>query len=97
MEIADRKDTAMRHVFNVAFILAVFAFAGSAYAEELMPATKPIPSTWDWSACKTEIERHCKDKQSNEDIYACLFKYDEDNSKTCDAVHTKYEITTGRK
>ena len=66
-------------------------------AEEMKPATKPIPATFDWAACKTEIEKFCKGSEGNENIYACLFKHDDDLSKTCDATHTAYEKATGRK
>ena len=87
----------MKSMYKAAFVVAVLAFSGSAYAEELMPATKPIPATWDWSACKAEIAKNCQNAKTTEEIYVCLFKHDDENSKTCDAVHTKYEITTGRK
>jgi len=76
---------------------AILTFSTGAFAEDLKPATKPIPATYDWSACKAEIEKVCKGVEGNEAIYACLLKHDEDNSKACDAVHTKYEIATGRK
>ena len=82
-------------------LAAAVALAGSAaaHAQEAKPATKPVPAAWDWSVCKAEIEKNCKavDGKNNEAIYACLFKFDIENSPTCDAAHTKYEIETGRK
>ena len=81
----------------VASTIIVFAAAMPAQAEQALPATKPIPATFDWGTCKAEMAKWCKAAQGSEDIYLCLLKHDEDLSKSCDASHSAYEVATGRK
>ena len=85
----------MKYVTTIA-LLAVMSVPQLALAEEAKPATKPIPATWDWSACKGEVDKFCKGVDGAENIYLCLFKHDAELPKSCNAVHTKYEEETGR-
>ena len=70
-------------------LLVALGLATSAFAAE--------DKAYDWSACKAEIQKFCKDEKGNEAIYACLEKHDKELSKTCDATHEKYEKLTGKK
>ena len=85
-------------ILSRAIFIVPALFASAAFAEDLRPATKPVPTSWDWSNCKAEINKSCADVASkgNEAIYVCLFQHDSLNSKDCDAVHTQYETATGR-
>jgi hypothetical protein len=85
----------MKYVATIA-LLAVMSIPRMALAEEAKPATKPIPASWDWAACKDDAEKFCKGVDGADAIYLCLFKHDADLSKACNVVHTKYEEATGR-
>jgi hypothetical protein len=87
----------MNAVAKAVLALSLSVLSTAALAEEAKPATKPIPTTFDWSACKPNAEKFCKGVEGNENIYACLLKHDDDLSKACDAVHSSYEVATGRK
>ena len=51
----------------------------------------------DWTPCKSEIEKFCKNIKGEEEIYQCLLKHDVDLSKNCDNnSHSKYEEVTGK-
>ncbi|MBF0563466.1 MAG: hypothetical protein HQL37_15970, partial [Alphaproteobacteria bacterium] len=81
----------MKHISLAVFAAILIGGSFVAVAEEPKPATKPIPASFDWSACKSDLEKFCKGSEGNENIYLCLLKHDEDLSKACDASHTKYE------
>lgn len=87
----------MKPMSKALFAVILLAAPVGAFAEEPKPATKPIPASFDWSACKPDMEKFCKGVEGNENIYLCLLKHDDDLTKACDATHTKYEQATGRK
>jgi hypothetical protein len=64
----------------------IFSFSNMAYA-----------AGFDWSPCKAEIDKLCKDANGDENIYNCLLKNHKELSKSCDDNgHDKYEKVTGR-
>jgi hypothetical protein len=78
-----------RSVAVTAAVLSGLALGiGSAFAQE---------SKYDWKACQADIEKFCKNAKGDEKIWSCLEDYDSKLSRACDAVHTKYEVITGKK
>jgi hypothetical protein len=73
---------------TVAALSALALGIGSAFAQE---------TKYDWKACQSDIEKLCKDAKGDEKIWSCLEQYDSKLSRACDAVHTKYEVITGKK
>ena len=73
-------------------IVSLFVALGLA-----MPTFAADQTTFDWSACKPEIQKFCNDEKGSEAIYGCLQKHDAELSKTCDATHEKFEKLTDKK
>lgn len=80
----------MKHAFRIAIAASLAAlFCSAALAAD--------KDKWDWAACKTEIEKWCKDSKGGDAIWGCLEDHDSKLSRSCDTVHTKYEVTFGNK
>ena len=79
----------MRNQIGVALALVILSVSAAIAADKV-----------DWSPCKPEIEKFCKDvkdKSGEEALYQCLLKHDIDLSKTCDnEAHSLYEKLTGK-
>ena len=71
-------------------IFAILGLVSTGWAD-----TKEKP--FDWNACKTEVEKYCKDVKGEEKIYSCLEEHDKDLTEKCEASHAKYEEMTGKK
>jgi hypothetical protein len=74
--------------YLTAVAAGLFFSAAFAQAQE-----KPF----DWSACKAEVAKYCKDVKGNEKTYMCLEEHDKNLSDKCEASHAKYEEMTGKK
>lgn len=74
------------------YIVKIFSIASVLFAYSALAAEK-----FDWSPCKTEIDKWCKNVKEGDDeaMYQCLLKNDADLSKDCDnKAHSKYEEKT---
>jgi hypothetical protein len=85
---ADRPKEVTVIRYSMAVAIAMFFAVGLAQAQE---------KAFDWSACKIELAKYCKDIKGNEKTYQCLEEHDKDLSAQCEASHAKYEQMTGKK
>ena len=82
------------------FVPALAIAAAAGLAAPALAFTNPAGYKADWQYCEAEIKKFkCEVAmaKSEEDLYQCLLKHDEDLSKGCDNnSHSKYEAATGK-
>lgn len=71
---------------NKMMMLALFASTLLA-----VPAFANEHEAVDWSHCKAEIEKNCKDVKGDHEIDACLEKHNAELSKACAEVADKHK------
>ena len=71
---------------NKIILVALFAFTAFT-----LPAFANEHAAVDWSHCKAEIEKFCKDVKGDHDIDACLQKHHAELSKACAEVADKHK------
>jgi Skp family chaperone for outer membrane proteins len=76
----------METVMNKMIVLAAFAFALFT-----MPAFANEHAAIDWSPCKAEIEKNCKDVKGDHEIDACLEKHHAELSTACAELADKHK------
>ena len=86
----------MRHlIVNLrAAVLAISLVlcAGTAFADDADKKAK-----FDWKDCKADVEKYCKLAKGSDAVWTCLEDYDSKLTRSCDATHTRYELTFGNK